>query len=349
MRRQEEAQLKAGLLQINQLSQQLEAENQYLQEEVSHHFENIISKSKAYAEVLHQVEQVAPTDSTVLIEGESGTGKELIAHAIHRLSQRSQRALVKVNCAVLPESLIESELFGHEKGAFTGADKRRQGRFELADGGTIFLDEIGELPLDIQAKLLRVLQEGEFERVGGNVTLTVNVRIIAATNRKLKQMVGQKKFREDLYYRLNVFPIENIPLRERTEDIPLLTQHFLKKFSLKTGKQIDKILPKDMKRLQQYRFPGNVRELENIIERAVILTPGEILDLSYWKPDNESSRERSTEIKTMEEMQQELIIRTLEKTHWRVSGPDGAAAILDMHPQTLYSRMRKLGIKRSDR
>lgn len=346
LRRQEEAQLKAGLLQINQLSQQLEAENLYLQEEVSHHFENIISKSKAYAEVLHQVEQVASTDSTVLIEGESGTGKELIAHAIHRLSQRSQRVLVKVNCAVLPESLIESELFGHEKGAFTGADKRRQGRFELADGGTIFLDEIGELPLDVQAKLLRVLQEGEFERVGGNTTLTVNVRIIAATNRRLKQMMNQKKFREDLYYRLNVFPIENIPLRKRTDDIPLLAQHFLKKFSLKTGKQIKGILPKDMKRLQQYSFPGNVRELENIIERAVILTPGEILDLSYWKPDIESKADAKEEIKTMEQMQRELIVRTLQKTHWRVSGPDGAAALLDMHPQTLYSRMRKLGIKR---
>lgn len=348
LRRQEEAQLKAGLLQINQLSQQLEAENQYLQEEVSHHFENIISQSKAYTEVLHQAEQVAPTDSTVLIEGESGTGKELIAHAIHRLSQRSQRTLVKVNCAVLPESLIESELFGHEKGAFTGADKRRQGRFELADGGTIFLDEVGELPTDIQAKLLRVIQEGEFERVGGNVTLSVNVRIIAATNRKLKEMVKQKKFREDLYYRLNVFPIENIPLRERAEDIPLLTQHFLKKFSLKTGKEITKILPKDLKRLQQYNFPGNVRELENIIERAVILTDGEILNLSYWKPDSESKMEFPTTIKTMEQMQYDHIVRTLEKTHWRVSGPDGAAAILDMHPQTLYSRMRKLGIKRSD-
>jgi PAS domain S-box-containing protein len=346
LRRQEEAQLKAGLLQINQLSQQLEAENLYLQEEVSHHFEDIISKSKAYAEVLHQVEQVAPTDSTVLIEGESGTGKELIAHSIHRLSRRSQRVLVKVNCAVLPESLIESELFGHEKGAFTGADKRRQGRFELADGGTIFLDEIGELPLDIQAKLLRVLQEGEFERVGGNTTLTVNVRIIAATNRKLKQMVNQKKFREDLYYRLNVFPIENIPLRKRTDDIPLLAQHFLKKFSIKTGKQISGITPKDMKRLQQYNFPGNVRELENIIERAVILTRGDILDLSYWKPDYGSTSAGNPEIKTMEQMQQDLIVRTLKKTHWRVSGPDGAAALLDMHPQTLYSRMRKLGIKR---
>lgn len=348
-RRQEEAQLKAGLLQINQLSQQLEAENQYLQEEVSHHFENIISQSKAYAEVLHQVEQVAPTDSTVLIEGESGTGKELIAHAIHRLSQRSQRTLVKVNCAVLPESLIESELFGHEKGAFTGADKQRKGRFELADGGTILLDEVGELPLDIQVKLLRVIQEGEFERVGGNVTLSVNVRIIAATNRKLKEMVNQKKFREDLYYRLNVFPIENIPLRDRVEDIPLLTSHFLKKFSLKTGRQITSILPKDLKRLQQYRFPGNVRELENIIERAVILTDGEILNLSNWKPDFESKVDGGLEIKTMEQMQYDHIVRALEKTHWRVSGPDGAAAILDMHPQTLYSRMRKLGIKRSER
>lgn len=348
-RRQEEAQLKAGLLQINQLSQQLEAENIYLQEEVSHHFENIISQSKAYAEVLHQVEQVAPTDSTVLIEGESGTGKELIAHAIHRLSQRSQRALVKVNCAVLPESLIESELFGHEKGAFTGADKQRRGRFELADGGTILLDEIGELPLDIQAKLLRVIQEGEFERVGGNITLSVDVRIIAATNRKLKKMVDQKKFREDLYYRLHVFPIENIPLRKRTEDIPLLTKHFLKKFSLKTGKQITGIQPQDLKRLQQYRFPGNVRELENIIERAVILSQGELLNLSYWKPDAGSRIESGDDLKTMEQMQYDLIIRTLEETQWRVSGPDGAAAILDMHPQTLYSRMRKLGIKRGKR
>lgn len=347
-RRQEEMELKTGLLQINQLSRQLEAENLYLQEEVAHHFENIVSKSKAYAEVLHQVRQVAPTDSTVLIEGESGTGKELLAHAIHRLSQRSNRTLVKVNCAALQQSLIESELFGHEKGAFTGAERRRIGRFELADGGTIFLDEIGELPLDVQVKLLRVLQEGEFERVGGNTTLSVNVRIITATNRQLRDMVNKNKFREDLYYRLNVFPIDNIPLRQRSEDIPLLTQHFLQKYSLKIGKQITEIRPQDLKRLQQYEFPGNVRELENIIERAVILTQGHVLNLSYWKPQADIPVRDTAAAKTMEQMQYELIISTLEKTHWRVSGPEGAAELLDMHPQTLYSRMRKLGIRRSE-
>jgi PAS domain S-box-containing protein len=347
--RQEEQRLKAAMLDIHTLTHQLEAENTYLQEEVYHHFDNIVSNSKSYADVLHQVRQVAPTDTTVLIQGESGTGKELLAHAVHRLSKRNERTLVKVNCAALPKDIIESELFGHEKGAFTGADRRRIGRFELADGGTIFLDEIGELPLDVQVKLLRVIQEGQFERVGSSNTLTVDVRIIAATNKDLQKMTEQRTFRQDLFYRLSVFPIENLPLRHRKEDIPLLIRHFLQIHNKRMVKDIRKVSPEDLKRLEEYPFPGNVRELENIIERAVILTDGQTLDLSFWKPDdlvtNRDLNHNNSGIMTMKDMQRDLINRALEASNWTVSGPTGAAVLLDMHPQTLYSRMRKLGIK----
>lgn len=345
--RQKESQLKVALEEIKNLSKQLEAEKNYLQEEIFYHSDDIITNSAAYQKILDQIRQVAPTTSTVLIQGESGTGKELLAHAIHQHSKRSKRTLVKVNCAALSRDIIESELFGHEKGAFTGAEDRRIGRFELANGGTIFLDEIGELPLDIQVKLLRVIQEGQFERVGSSDTLTVDVRIVAATNRNLQQMVKENTFRKDLYYRLNVFPIENLPLRKRKEDIPLLVKHFLRKHNIEQGKHIEKVKPEDLDRLLEYPFPGNVRELENIIERAAILSKGNILNLSFWKPDiiNSENVSAASRIKTMQEMQRDLIIRALEATNWTVSGSSGAAKLLDMHPQTLHSRMRKLNIK----
>lgn len=341
--RQEEAHLQSVLLQVQHLSRQLEAENRCLQEEVRFNFEEIVSISPAYKQVLKQLEQVAPTNSTVLIEGETGTGKELIARAIHRLSRRKDRPLVKVDCAALSDDLIESELFGHVKGAFTGADKDRVGRFELADHGTIFLDEIGELTAELQVKLLRVLQEGELQRLGSNRTVSINVRVIAATNRNLKKMVEEKQFREDLYYRLHVFPIENIPLRKRAEDIPLLIQHFLEKFSKKNGKPIPKVASQDLNRIKKYEFPGNVRELQNIIERASILTNDEVLDFSFWQPGI-NSKKVNNQFRTLEEVQRDHIIEALERTHWRVSGPDGAARLLDINPQTLFSRMRKLNI-----
>ncbi len=349
-RRQKETRLQSALLEINSLSQQLEAENIYLQEEVSsdYNFEQIITGSENYNKVLMKIKQVADTDASVLIEGETGTGKELLARAIHNLSLRNKQPLIKVNCAALPEHLILSELFGHEKGAFTGAERQHLGRFELADRGTIFLDEIGELPLEVQAKLLNVLQENEFERVGGTKTISVDVRIIAATNRKLTEMVSQGKFREDLYYRLNVFPIENLPLRERREDIPLLAKHFIKKFSEKAGRKIIKARPSDLERLRKYNYPGNVRELMNIIERAVILTTGEVLDLSHWTPSKGKNelKQDSQPFLTFEEVQRQHLTDALEKARWKVSGPGGAAELLDMNPQTLFSKMRKLDIER---
>ena len=264
----------------------LKAQNQYLQEEIklTHNFEEIISKSKNFHKILQQIEQVASTDATVLIIGESGTGKELLARAVHNISNRNKRPLIKINCANLPANLIESELFGHERGAFTGAMERKTGRFELADGGTIFLDEIGELPVELQAKLLRVLQEGEFERLGNPKTIKVNVRVIAATNRNLEQAIEKKEFREDLFYRLNVFPIISPPLRDRREDIPLLTKHFVKKYESKMGKAINTIPEKVIDALMQYDWPGNIRELENLIERALILTRGNTLEYGDWIP-----------------------------------------------------------------
>lgn len=280
-RKQKEQELQEAFEQIKSLKEQLEADNKILKEEIEleYSFNNIISKSSRYKKVLSQIEQVADTTATVLILGETGTGKELLARAVHQLSNRANRPMVKINCGALPENLIESELFGHEKGAFTGAYKRKKGRFEMAHLGTIFLDEIGELPLDLQAKLLRVLQEGVFERIGGTETIKVNVRVITATNRDLEQLVKEKKFREDLFYRLNVFPIYNIPLRERPEDIPLLVRHFIEKFGKKMGKQVEEIPQSVLEKLQNYPFPGNVRELENLIERAIILSKGQTLHL----------------------------------------------------------------------
>ncbi len=352
-RRRKEAELQKALLDIRTLSGQLEAENVYLKEEATaeYNFENIITQSPAYKKVLQHIEQVAPSEATVLIEGETGTGKELLAHAIHNLSPRKDRAMVRVNCAALAETLILSELFGHEKGAFTGANSRKIGRFELANGGTIFLDEIGEVPLDIQAKLLRVLQEGEFERVGGVETIQVDVRVIAATNRDLRNMVKEGKFREDLYYRLSVFPFRNLPLRERREDIPLLVRHFMTLFAKKNGKQVEKINTKDMDRLRKYEFPGNIRELMNIVEQAVVLSQGETLNFSYWnpvKPQSHLSPEAADEFLTLEELQRQHIVDALEKTRWRVTGPNGAAKLLGLNGQTLFSKMKKLGIRREE-
>jgi PAS domain S-box-containing protein len=327
------------------------AQNQYLQEEIklSYNFEEIITNSTNFQKVLRQIEQVATTDATVLILGESGTGKELIARAIHNISNRSKKPLVKVNCATLPSNLIESELFGHEKGAFTGAVEKKIGRFELADGGTIFLDEIGELPVELQAKLLRVLQEGEFERLGNPNTFKVNVRVIAATNRNLQQAIEKKEFREDLYYRLNVFPIICPPLRERKNDIPLLVRHFCQKHEAKIGKKITTIPGEVMDALSAYDWPGNVRELENIIERALILSHNGVLTNGDWVPSlNTTATNTITKPSAakLEDVEKDHILSILKQTNWRVSGEKGAAKILGLNPTTLEARMKKMGIKR---
>ena len=330
------------------LKARLEEENIYLQEEIKtdYNFEEIIGGSRTLKKMLKAVQSVATTDTTALLLGETGTGKELVARAIHHLSPRKHRTLIKVNCAALPAGLIESELFGHEKGAFTGALSRKIGRFELADGGTIFLDEIGDLPLDLQAKLLRVLQEGEFERVGASHTIKVNVRVIAATNRDLEKALQEDRFRADLYYRLNVFPIGIPSLRERKEDIPVLVQYFVMKYGTKLGKRIETIPQKTMDALRAYPWPGNIRELENVIERALVLSQGPQLELGEWlpKPGVSSTGAR---IPTLEELESEQIVKTLEMTGWRVSGEKGAAKLLGMKPTTLEARMKKLGIKRT--
>ncbi|MFQ5605460.1 MAG: sigma 54-interacting transcriptional regulator [bacterium] len=347
-RKQAEQALREALAEVEQLKERLEAENVYLQEEIKleHNFDEIISQSKSFRKILRKVEQVAATDATVLILGETGTGKELVARALHTTSPRRDRPLVKVNCAALPANLIESELFGHEKGAFTGAMSRKQGRFELADHGTIFLDEIGDLPMALQVKLLRVMQEGEFERVGGTQTIEVDVRIIAATNRNLEQAVRTNEFREDLYYRLNVFPITLPPLRERREDIPLLINHFVKKYGAKLGKQISHVPLKVMKTLQTYHFPGNVRELENIVERALILAQGDTLQVDESLELLKSPAATAASSGTLAEVERQHIISVLRETSWRVEGPKGAALRLGMNPNTLRSRMQKLGIKK---
>ena len=335
---------------MEQEKARLEAQNIYLQEEIkgSHNFEELIGGSTSLKKVLKNVGRVAPTDSTVLITGETGTGKELIARAIHNLSPRRSRPLVKVNCAAIPAGLIESELFGHEKGAFTGALTKKLGRFEVADKGTIFLDEIGELPLDLQSKLLRVLQEGEFERVGGTQTFKVNVRVIAATNRDLEQQSNTGHYRPDLYYRLNVFPIHLPALREREGDIPMLVQYFVRKFAANFGKKIDRISERMMAGLQRYHWPGNVRELEHVIERAVILSEGSELEPIEWlsKPNGKAGAAKT---QTLEEMERRHIVGVLDQTNWRVSGEKGAAKILGLNPTTLEARMKKLGIERVKR
>ncbi len=337
---------------MEQEQARLQAQNLYLQEEIKsvHNFEEIVGRSAAIQSVLINVRKVAPTDVSVLIRGETGTGKELIAHAIHSASRRHDRPLIKVNCAALPTGLVESELFGHEKGAFTGAIAKRIGRFELADGGTIFLDEIGEIALDVQIKLLRVLQEQEFDRVGGKSPIKVDVRVIAATNRDLLQAVAEKTFREDLYYRLNVFPLVTPPLRERAEDIPLLVRFLIDKFAIRIGKPVEGFSAKSMQRLQSYRWPGNVRELENVIERAIILADGPVMEIDPEMLPGSTEPPIATAWPTsgasLEAVDRQHILAVLEQTSWVVEGPSGAAQILDLHPSTLRYRMKVLGITR---
>ena len=347
-RKTAELELKRALSENIELKQQIEAENIYLKEELKLEgsFNEIVGSSKSLRKVLKQVEQVAKTDSTVLILGETGTGKELIARAIHNASDRKNKSMVKVNCSALPADLIESELFGHEKGAFTGALNRKIGRFELANGGTIFLDEIGDLPIALQTRLLRVLQESEFERVGGEKTIKVDVRVITATNRNLDNQVLEKKFRQDLYYRLNVFPIECPPLRDRVDDIPSLVNHFVNKHNPKVNNKIKTVHQKTIKRLIHYNWPGNIRELEHVIERAVILNQGGQLRLGKWFMDSSIDTVVSDDLKTLETLERDYIIKVLEKTNWKIRGKNGAAQILGMQPTTLESRMKKRGIKR---
>jgi formate hydrogenlyase transcriptional activator len=305
----------------------------------------MIGQSRALQEVLRQVEQVAPTDATVLIQGETGTGKELIARAIHRRSRYRDRPLVKVNCATLPAGLVESELFGHEKGAFTGAVARQIGRFERADGGTMFLDEIGELPFELQAKLLRVLQEGEFERVGGSHTLTVNVRVIAATNRDLATAVQAGSFRADLFYRLHVFPLMLPPLRERQDDIPLLVECFLARMAKKLGKALKGLSDESMARVMRYSWSGNVRELQNVIERAAILARGPIVEIDDALEQRLPPSDHPLPAMSLQDVERAHIIRVLAETHGIIEGPRGAARTLGLHPNTLRFRLQKLGIK----
>ena len=350
-RKKKEKELEEANQVVAELSGHLQEENLTLREEVfsNYNFNNIITCSKSYRKVLNQVAQVADTGATVLITGETGTGKELLARAIYSLSDRESGPFVKVNCAALPPGLIESELFGHEKGAFTGAFQQRKGRFEIANKGTIFLDEIGEMPLPLQPKLLRVLQEGEFERVGGTKAIKVDVRVIAATNRELEKMVEKGEFREDLFYRLNVFPIYNIPLRNRPEDIPVLIRHFVKKHCKQIGKTIGKIAQADIDLLMQYDFPGNVRELENLIERAVILTKGNKLNIrDSFVPSPKNNKPLNKDFRSFEDMQRQHIVKALEQTKWRITGPKGAARLLGLKDRTLMSKMRKLGINRED-
>ncbi len=343
-RKMAEIELRGAFAEIDQLKNQLEAESAYLQDEIKleHNFENIIGQSEALKYVLHRLEQVAPLDSPVLIMGETGTGKELMARALHRLSPYGKRALVKVNCAALPGELIESELFGREKGAFTGATTTQLGRFELAKGSTLFLDEIGELPLELQPKLLRVLESGEFERLGSSVTLHSDARIIAATNRVLEEEVRQGRFREDLWYRLKVFPITVPPLREHPEDIPLLVKWFVGQLARKMGKRTAEIPKLAMQVLQNYSWPGNVRELEHAIEGAIISAQGKKLNFELPKIADAAL----SDFKFLEEMERDYILQVLKAKNWRIGGEDSAASTLGMHVNTLRARMKKLGIQK---
>jgi formate hydrogenlyase transcriptional activator len=359
---------------MEQEKARLEAQNTYLQEEIrsQHNFVEIVGNSSSLLHVLRQVDQVAPTDSTVLICGESGTGKELIARAVHDRSPRRERPLVKVNCGAISAGLVESELFGHVKGAFTGAIANREGRFSLADGGTIFLDEVGELPPETQVKLLRVLQEQEFEPIGSTKTEKVNVRVIAATNRDLSAMVREGKFRNDLFYRLNVVPMTMPSLRERVSDIPLLTMFFLERFARKLGKPIKQVAEETMARLCAYPWPGNIRELQNVIERAVVLSSEQVLVVEKealpsagvlpestrnWTPEAAMidaaanlvvgpAPTTGANTGSLEEVECQHILAVLKQTHWRIEGAQGAARILNLQPSTLRSRMQKLGIVR---
>ncbi len=345
-KRAEEAGI-ADRSEIQRLKEQLEADNVYLRHEVKlkYNFDEIIGRSAAIRRVLREVEQVANTESSVLLIGETGTGKELVARAIHNRSSRGVRPMVTLNCAALPETLIESELFGHEKGAYTGALSRQLGRFELADGSTLFLDEVGELPLEMQVKLLRVLETGEFERLGGTETRQVNVRIVAATNRNLEQRIRDGAFREDLYYRLNVFPVHVPPLRERKDDIPILVESFVQEFSRTMKKSIKSIPRSTLKSLQLHHWPGNIRELRNVVERAMIIAHGDVLHPEVPQQAR-TSIAMAPEALTLDDVQRRHILAVLEKTGWRISGPRGAAAVLGVKPTTLEHRIAKLGISR---
>jgi len=343
-RREAEVELQDSFDEIKQLKDRLEQENIFLREEIEIQFrhDEIVGDSDAIKGVLSQAEMVANQGTSVLILGETGTGKELLAHAIHNMSPRKDRAMIKVNCAALPSTLIESELFGREKGAFTGALSKQIGRFEAADGSTIFLDEVGDLPLELQAKLLRVLHEGQFERLGSIKTVSVDVRVIAATNHDLEQAIREGRFRQDLFYRLNVFPITIPPLRGRREDIPLLVWAFVKELGEGMGRSIEKISKKTMDMLQEYPWPGNVRELRNVIERAMILSTRSTLII-----DRLGSKD-PTQItnRTLEEIERNHIADVLESVQWRVYGKNGAAEILGLKPSTLQHRMKKLGIEK---
>ncbi len=358
-RKQVEQELRQAYVEVELMKERLEAENVYLQEEirVERNFAGIIGQSHAIQQVLHQVELVAPTDASVLISGESGTGKELIACAIHEQSNRNKRPLIRVNCAAIPRELFESEFFGHVKGAFTGAVKDRTGRFELADGGTIFLDEVGEIPLELQSKLLRVLQEGEFERVGEERTRTVDVRVVAASNRELKENIETKQFREDLYFRLNVFPIEAVPLRGRTDDIPLLAAHFITLVCRRLNRPEPNLTQANIKQLQAYHWPGNIRELQNVIERAIIISKDKRLQLNLPGEDSvttttyrNSSREESettpfTETERLAR-DRENILAALRLSNGKMTGEDGAAELLGIKPTTLASRIKAMGVEK---
>jgi len=339
--------LRERLEEIERLKLQLEKENVYLREEIKtgHGFQKIVGSSDALQYVFFRMQQVAPTDATVLILGETGTGKGLVAHAIHELSARKDRPMITVNCAALPANLIESELFGREKGAFTGAHAKQVGRFEIAHCGTIFLDEIGEMPLELQAKLLRVLQEGEFERLGSPRTIKVDVRVIASTARDLKAEIRNNRFREDLFYRLNVFPITMPPLRMRRDDVPQLVHHCIDKYARKIGRSIRSVPKTVMKSLHEYSWPGNVRELEHIVERAVITSTGPVLQLAD-RLEHEAPEPKEAALKDLAAMEREHILKVLQRTRWKINGEGGAASLLGMNPSTLRFRIKKLGIER---
>ena len=347
-RRRSERELKSALLQVEELKEQLQAENRYLMDEIKsqYNYARMIGQGPALDQIHSQIKHVAPTDSSVLIQGESGTGKELIARSIHGASHRSDRPLVKVNCGAIAPNLVESELFGHEKGAFTGAVKKRIGRFELADGGTIFLDEVGELPLDIQVKLLRVLQEGEFERLGSSETQKVDVRVISATNRNMSEMLDRGEFRHDLYYRLSVFPINAPSLRQRREDIPLLVEHILHGLSIRLGKNFTHVSPSALQQLSDYDWPGNIRELQNVLERAAIVCSPPVLDVAPIpsKPTKRGAPVK-TQLSTLREAEAGHIRKALVQTNGMIAGKHGAADLLDLPPSTLRSKMKKLGIE----
>jgi transcriptional regulator with GAF, ATPase, and Fis domain len=339
--------LTSVLSEIQKLKDQLEVENINLRDEIKqeHNFEEIIGQSDPLKYVFYRIKEVAPTDSTVFIHGLTGTGKELVARAIHNNSSRKSRPLVKVDCSTLPANLIESELFGHEKGSFSGAHQQRKGRFEIADGTTLFLDEIGELALELQGKLLRVLEEGEFERLGSSKTIRTNVRVVAATNRNLVEEVERGLFREDLWYRLNVFSIKIPPLKDRAEDIPLLVEWFVVKFSRKLGKKIKRIPQRTMNAIQAYHWPGNIRELSNIIESAIISSHDETLRIPHMP--STSRHVSGDRMMSMAQMEKEHIIKAIETCKWQIEGKNGAASLLDLNPGTLRGRMRKYDIKRT--